>query len=162
MRKLMIGALTALLVFAVAAPARAADGPAGTSEGTFDPETETWTEDNQVECGEADADDVDLGNGIMVKTEGDQAAPQNGGAIVVCNEGGNDLPVQGRVIAAGDSTGAGYIAADGDADNPNEQSQGYARIDVGPAGVSVVCGDPLTGDTDSANPGPGASQENCG
>lgn len=148
MRRLMIAATAAALLLALAGPAQADEGPAGTSE-----------EDNQLTCGSADADDVDLGNGIMVKTEGDQAAPQEGGALVVCNDG-EDLPIQGRVIAEGGTEG-GYLAADGDADNPSEESQGYARIDVG-SEPQVRCGDLAAGDSDAANPDDTASQENCG
>lgn len=160
MRRVILCGTTLMLLFAAAGQARAAEGPAGTSEGTQD-EFGTWSEDNQLDCGEAEADDVDLGNGLMLKTQGDQAAPQEGGAVVVCNEGGNQLPIQGRVIASGGTEG-GYVAVDGDADNPSEQSQGYARADASGAGPTVRCGDVATNDTDAANPGPGAAQANCG
>jgi len=158
MRRLLIAA-TAAVLMAVAAPALAAEGPAGTSEGSQDPETGTWTEDNQVSCGTADADDVDTGTGIQVKTAGDQSAPQDGGALVVCNDG-TTAPVQGRVIAAGGTEG-GYVAADGDADNSSEQAQGWARADIG-SSPAVGCGDATTGDTDAANPAGPLSTDTCG
>jgi len=52
-------------------------------------------------------------------------------------------------------------AADGDASNPNEQSQGYARVDAGTGGVTVTCGDP-EGDLDSTHPGGTDGQGHCG
>ncbi len=157
MRRLLIGIMSALLL-SLAAPAFAADGPAGTSEGTYDPDTQTWTEDNEVDCGQASDTDVNAGNGVMVKTEGDQAAPQDGGAIVVCNDG-TDVPVQGRIMGAGGTDG-GYVAIDGDATNSPEQAQGWARVDVSPSGPAAGCGD--TDDTDAANPAGALSTDTCG
>lgn len=148
MRRLLIGIMSAFLL-ALGAPAFAADGPAGTSE-----------EGNQLDCGAPGDTDVDAGNGVMVKTEGDQAAPQDGGAVVVCNDG-TDVPVQGRVMGAGGTEG-GYVAADGDADNSPEQAQGWARVDVSPTGPAAGCGDTTTGDTDAANPAGALSTDTCG
>lgn len=152
MRKVIIAAL-AVGMMAVAAPAFAGEGPAGTSEGHQEPNTppDTGThlvEDNQTKCGTADDKTVDTGKGISVNAAGDPS----GGGVVICNEGGNDVPIQGRVIAAGGTSG-GWVAADGDADNP-EQGQGYARADVSST-PSTRCGDTANGDTDSANPASG-------
>lgn len=151
MRKLTIAASVALLM-GLAAPAFAGESPAGTSEGQDNvgtTEEPVYQNNNQVDCGSADDAIVDTGQGITVKAAGGA----DGGAAVVCNEG-DAAPVQGRVIAAGDTSG-GWVAADGDQDN-DQQAQGYARANIG-ASPGTHCGDTAAHDTDSANPeGPGA------
>lgn len=84
-----------------------ADGPSGSTE-----------EDNQVECGE----DLTGGEAPLAVFAGETGAE-------ACNDG-DDLPVQGRVIASAE----GYVAADGDDDNVFEGDDtltGYARVDDG-------------------------------
>lgn len=160
MRKMLMAAAAAGLL-ALGAPAFGQNSPAGTSEGQDVPVydesgAQTGTEhveDNQVDCGDGADALVDTTQGIQVRGEQEGS----GGALVVCNEGGNDAPVQGRVIAAGGTEG-GWVAIDGDEDNA-EQGQGWARVDVG-AEPSVTCGDVEAGETDSADST--GAQENCG
>jgi hypothetical protein len=157
MRKMLMAAAAAGLL-ALGAPAFGQNSPAGTSEGqdVTDPTSgqTSHVEDNQVDCGDGASALVDTTQGIQVRGEG---GPE-GGAVVVCNEGGNDAPVQGRVIAAGGTSG-GWVAIDGDADNQPEQAQGWARVDVG-AAPGITCGDVASGQTDSADST--GAQENCG
>jgi hypothetical protein len=44
--------------------------------------------------------------------------------VETCNDGSGAFPLQGRIIVAT----AGYVAADGDKDNPAE-AQGWTRVD---------------------------------
>lgn len=161
MRKMIIASVAAGLM-TLAAPAFAEQGPAGTSEGHPGTVTEEnpepdYVEDNQVSCGDHEADLADTGTGLRVKGEGGA----EGGALVVCQDG-SSLPVQGRVIASGGPDG-GWVAADGDADNSDERAQGWARVDVNAAdGVLVRCGDAAANNTDAANPAPGSSSATCG
>jgi len=123
---------------------------AGTSEGT-DPTTGKGT--NDVSCGAGTA----AAGPVVIAAQGDPTSASGG--LVVCQET-SDLPIQGRIIASGSSSG-GYVAADGDKDNPEEKSQGYARVDINGGGVTVTCGDPA-GDLNAENPGPTDSQDQCG
>lgn len=165
MRKMIIAAVAAGLM-TVAAPAFADNTPAGTSEGHEEPVYDadgnqtgtTHVEDNQISCGGAEDKTIDTGTGISVNAAGD---PAEGGALVVCNEGGNEAPVQGRVIASGGTSG-GSVAADGDADNEAEQAQGWARVNVDGDGPAIGCGNTETGDTDSADPAGPLSTDTCG
>jgi hypothetical protein len=149
MRRNAMAAVLAALMMMVFAGSALAD-VAGTSEGT-DPGTGRGT--NQVSCGAGTA----AAGPVVVSTEGDPAAAS--GAVVVCNQS-SDLPIQGRVIGSGSSSG-GYVAADGDADNPEEKSQGYARVDIDGGGPRVTCGDPA-GDLNAETPGATDSQDQCG
>jgi hypothetical protein len=127
---------------------------AGTREGTVQPDPNQPPQGtNQVECGSGTV----AAGPAVIATEGDPAAAS--GALVICNES-SDLPIQGRVIASGSSSG-GYVAADGDADNPDEKSQGFARVDINGDGVTVTCGDPA-GNLNAETPGPTDSQDQCG
>lgn len=152
MRKLLIAAVAAGLL-AVVAPAFA--DVAGTGEGT----------DNNVNCdNSATAQRQNVPQtGIWVAANGSQTAPQNGGALVLCNEGGGPAPspIQGRIIASGNTSG-GYVAADGDRDNA-AQAQGWARADVSAAGPKVRCGGPAdAGSGTNAETPNGGSQAYCG
>lgn len=155
MRKMLMAAAAAGLL-ALGAPAFAGEGPAGTSEGQDNigtTENPIYQENNQVDCGGADASQLaDTGQGVQLRGEGGA----EGGAVVVCNDG-DVAPVQGRVIGAGGTSG-GYVAIDGDADNA-EQGQGWARVDIG-AAPGVTCGNVENHETDSVN-SPG-SQDECG
>lgn len=150
MRKILVAAMTAGLL-AVAAPAFA--GPGGTSENSS----------NQVNCNSGTATGQQQrvpGSGIWVKADGSQSSPQSGGALVVCNDAptnnGVPVPIQGRVIASGGTSG-GYVAADGDADNPTE-AEGWARIDLGTS-PAVRCGGAEGGGTNAETPT--ATATNC-
>ena len=157
MRKLLVAAMTAGLL-AVGGSAMA--DVAGTGEGTS-----TNPNNNQVDCDRSStAQRAKVpGSGITVAANGNQSAPQNGGAIVVCNDAatnnGAPAPIQGRIILSG-GTGGGYVAADGDANNPPE-AQGWARADIG-SSPQIRCGGAEGGGYNAENPGAGASQANCG
>lgn len=154
MRKLLVAAMTAGLL-AVGGSAMA--DVAGTGEGTSD---------NQANCDKSNNSSITRanvpGSGIWVSGQGSQTAPQNGGALVVCNESatnnGAPAPIQGRVILSG-GTGGGYVAADGDANNAPE-AQGWARADIG-SSPQIRCGGPGGGGFNAENPNNG-SQANCG
>ena len=152
MRRYAIVAVLAAVMMLCGAGSALAE-VAGTSEPRTapDPVTGETEPTNQVSCGAGTAQ----AGPVVVATAGD---PASGGAVVVCNESA-DLPIQGRVIGSGGTSG-GWVAADGDADNPNEQSQGWARADVNGGGVQVRCGDP-NGDLDAENPGPTDTQAEC-
>ncbi|MEY2478633.1 MAG: hypothetical protein QOG87_3948 [Actinomycetota bacterium] len=153
MRRYAIVAVMAAVMMLFGAGSALA-GVAGTSEPRTapDPVTGETEPTNQVSCGTGTAQ----AGPVVVATAGD---PATGGAIVVCNESA-DLPIQGRVIGSGGTSG-GWVAADGDADNTqNEKAQGWARADVNGDGVQVRCGDP-NGDLDSENPGATDTQEQC-
>jgi hypothetical protein len=150
LRKALLGLLgVGMLVTAGAGPAFAA--VAGTSEGT-DPVTGAGT--NQVDCG---GPSNNLVPGAPVTIAGEQTG--TGGALVVCNDSAS-LPIQGRVILTGDTSG-GYIAADGDADNTQDpKAAGFVRADIG-ANPGVRCGDPA-GNLNAENPGPTDDSSQCG
>ena len=141
MRKIIVAAATAGLL-AVAGPAFA--GPHGTSD--------SENSSNNVSCGgNATAGPVE---NIQVNTAG---GPE-GGAVVICNDS-DTAPIQGRVIASGSTTGGGWVAADGDKDNP-DQGKGWARVDFGTAAPKVRCGGP-EGGWNSETPNLG-NQAYCG
>lgn len=155
MRKILAASMVAALL-AVAGPAFA--DVAGTGEGG------TGAGDNNVNCDKSStAQRQNVAGGIFIAAEGNQAAPQNGGAIVLCNEGntanGAPTPVQGRVIVKG-GTGGGYVAADGDKDNdPN--AQGWARLNIGTT-PGVNCGGPADAGTNNNAETNGGTQAACG
>lgn len=141
MRKLIIAAMTAGLL-AVAAPAFADVG--GTSENS----------NNQVDCNDstpgATGFSQPISGGTYIGADGAPDASALSGALVICNESGA-VPIQGRVIIKGggaNPTGT-YIAADGDADNPQTQADGYAKVKVG-TDAGAVCG---PGDSTSSTGG---------
>ena len=113
--------------------------------------------DNDVRC---NAGGTEAGpTGVKIYQAG---SPTNAdGGVGICNAGGT-VPVQGRVVAAGNSEG-GYVYADGDKDNANEQAQGYARVDgkFGPSAPTVRCGD-STGRKDASSPQAKDGQDDCG
>ena len=147
MRKLT---LTAGLALALGLGGSAlADGPGGSHEedlvcDEFGNCTTQW--DNQVTCGTNN----DVGGT-------DVYAAENG--VEVCSDSA-DLPIQGRIIATTDD--GGYVAADGDGDNP-EEAQGWARLD----GSGARCGDIATdddtpaGNADATHPTTEDTQEDC-
>lgn len=138
-------------------PAEDGSCPEGTT-----PITETqW--DNDVTCGETDEDDVATPVGTVYTrgedTNGDGQADD--GTIEACADGSEEATVlQGRIIATGNAQDGGYVAADGDKDNPAE-AQGYIRVDVSGSGVTVTCDDP-EGNQDATHPGDTDTQEQCG
>lgn len=134
MRRFLLLLLGALLL--TVAPALA-DGPSGSHEEDGSPPT--W--DNQVTCGAGTATPV----GVIY-------AGPNG--VEVCNGGSGVIPLQGRVIATTDD--GGYIAADGDADNPAE-ARGWIRVDSS----GVRCGDDA-GRLDATHPTSADTMEDCG
>jgi len=144
MRKLIIAATTAALL-SVAGPAFA--GPGGTSEDSA----------NNLSCGVGTVAPPP-GTNVQVNTEG---GPE-GGAAVICNDGA-PAPIQGRVIASGSTSGGGYIAVDGDKDNP-EQARGWARVDVDTTPTdNVRCGGPTdAGSGTNAESPSGGKREYCG
>jgi hypothetical protein len=151
MRKAVVAFFAAgMLALTALVPAMA--HTAGTSEETTDEQGNT-TYTNQVDCG--DTNQLPAG---PVVVNGQQNGA--GGELAVCQETA-DLPVQGRVMAAGDATSGGYVAADGDADNAPEQATGWARVDVSTAGVTVRCGDDA-GNLAADHPSEVDGQEDCG
>jgi hypothetical protein len=153
MRKALV-ALLAAGMLAITAWVPAMAHTAGTGEETTDDQGNT-TYSNQVDCG--DTNQLPAG---PVVVNGEQNEAGTGGEIAVCQETA-DLPVQGRVIAAGDAQSGGYVAADGDADNQPEQATGWARVDVSGDGVTVRCGDPA-GNLAADHPTEVDGQEDCG
>jgi hypothetical protein len=107
----------------------------------------TETTGNQVNCG---APTADAGGLAQVNAAGGA----NGGYIEVCNDSG-PVPIQGSVYAEG-STSGGSVAADGDANNP-EQARGWFR--VGSDG-KIGCGPDSA--TNSRTQGGQANLANCG
>lgn len=154
MRKVLLLALTVVAgMLLLAGPSRA--DTAGTSEETTTTDANgnpVTTYNNEVECGEGVAGDPTGGVAVIAADGGPE-----GGALVVCSDD-NQL-ADGRVIASGGTSG-GYIAADGDKSNPNEQSQGWARVNVS-SSPTVQCGDSagrLAADHPEATDG----QDDCG
>ena len=144
MRKIIVAAATAGLL-AVAGPAFA--GPQGTAD--------SENSSNNVSCGAGSPGSV-AGTNVAVNTAG---GPE-GGAVVICNDGA-PAPIEGRVIASGSTTGGGWVAADGDKDNPGTEADGWARVDFGSGGVKVRCGGAEGGGWNSESPG-GGNQAYCG
>lgn len=132
MRRIAFLVATVALVLAVA-PALA-HGPSG----SYEENGTTW--DNQVTCG-----------GGTRTPAGVIYAGSNGAEV--CNDGGV-VPVQGRLIATTDQ--GGYVAADGDANNPG-QAAGWFRID----GSGVRCGDDA-GRRDATHPTSADTVQDCG
>jgi hypothetical protein len=95
--------------------------------------------ENQVAC--ADGQDV---NGIKVYAD-------SGGAEA-CSDASETGP-EGRIIVSSDQ--GGYVAADGDADNP-EPANGYARLDSD----GLHCGDESNEDSTQADQTQN-TQEDC-
>src|SRR4051812_12183065 len=97
------------------------EDPVTTCTDPNDPNTCTTQDqaDNDVTCGDGEA--VATPAGTVVVYGLPNGAPSSSGALEICSA---DSPVvQGRVIAEGDAaTQSGYIAADGDKDNPQTQS----------------------------------------
>jgi hypothetical protein len=141
-----------VLVLTASAPAWA--DTAGTGEETTDSQGNT-TYTNQVECG-----DTNLLPAGPVVVNGAQNAAGTGGELAVCQETA-DLPVQGRILAAGDAQSGGFVAVDGDADNQPEQATGWLRVDVSGAGPTVRCGD-AAGNLAADHPTEVDGQEDCG
>jgi hypothetical protein len=133
MRKL---ALVAILALAAAPSISGAHGPSGSHEEDGSPAV--W--DNQVSCGNG----TDTPAATLY-------AGTNG--VEVCNDGAV-VPVQGRVIATTDD--GGYVAADGDNNNPG-QAAGWARVDSS----GVRCGDD-NGRRDATHPTSADTVEDCG
>ncbi len=133
MRKTLAAGFVAGLM-AIAAPALAATPP---SEGTTNN-----TPNNNVSCN---------GNVVYGLPDG-SSTPSSSGTLMICNDGTTAPPpaIQGRIILSGSATSGGYIAADGDRDNPG-QAAGYARLSAGTGGVAIHCGDTAHNDTDSTS-----------
>jgi hypothetical protein len=130
-----LAALVGSLVIAVT-PA-IAHGPSGSHEEDGSPPA--W--DNQVSCGSGTA--TPAGPVLYAGSNG----------VEVCNDSG-PVPVQGRVIATTDQ--GGYVAADGDGNNP-AQSAGWVRVDSS----GVRCGDDA-GRRDATHPTSADTVEDCG
>lgn len=143
---MIIAALAAGLM-GIAAPALADVG--GTSE-----------TDNDVSCGASPA--AVPGGATQVNVDGDA----DGGALVVCNDDDPDGPVnviQGRIIVSGTQSGAessGYIAVDGDKDNPPE-ALGWVRVNLGAEDPGVKCGGPLAPGTSTDAETDNGTQNTC-
>lgn len=133
MRKILL----AVGVIILAAAPAVAHGPSGSHEEDGSPPV--W--DNQVTCGSGTATPV----GVVY-------AQSNG--VEVCNDGTGAVPLQGRIIVTNEQ--GGYVAADGDADNPG-QGQGWIRVDGG----GVRCGDDA-GPRDATHPTAADGMEDCG
>lgn len=88
------------------------------------------------------------------------------GGVGICNDGsgalGSRVPVQGRAVAKG-STSGGSIYVDGDRNNSPEQAKGWLRIDgkFGPSAPTVRCGDEK-GRRDATHPTSIDKQDDCG
>lgn len=134
MRKLIIAGLAAGFMTLAIAPAFASpNGPGGTSEGHADPaDPAVWVDDNNVNCGTTG---TALPDGSVVATDGTTGG--TGGALILCNDSG---PIQGRIILAGDATKGGYVAADGDKDNPSGGT-GWSKVTIGADNPGPSCGD---------------------
>jgi hypothetical protein len=127
MRKLaVIGAVVTLGL--VGAPAFA-HGPSGSNE-----------DNNQVSCRKGTRTPAGV---VYVGTNGAE----------VCNDRGV-VPIQGRVIVT--TAQGGYVAADGDRNNPG-QSAGWARVDR----KGIRCGDDA-GRRDATHPGSRDTRADCG
>jgi hypothetical protein len=134
MRK--IAFLATIIVLLLTVGPALADGPSGSHEEDGSPPA--W--DNQVTCGSGTRTPA----GVIY-------AGSNGAEV--CNDGGV-VPLQGRLIVTTDQ--GGYIAADGDGDNP-AQGAGWVRVDGG----GVRCGDD-TGNRDATHPTSVDGMEDCG
>jgi hypothetical protein len=165
-KRLIIGSVAAGLML-VAGPALA-DGQSGSKEHhtecTQNPDPNgapicNEVADNDVQCGEAQGTVPAPTGPIVISGTGDPAA--GAGELEVCSA---DSPVlEGRVIVGGSADDrGGYVIADGDTDNGGDpKTQGFARVDVGPGGPTVTCGDP-NGDLDGTSPGATDGQDQCG
>lgn len=65
-------------------------------------------------------------------------AGADGGYVQVCSD--DFTPAHGRVTVRGDADGSVQVVADGDKDNPEETSQGWASGTVSADGPSYRCG----------------------
>ena len=102
--------------------------------------------------------------GVRVYHQQSSSTPTSGG-IGICNDGSGAVGsrvIQGRAVAQG-STSGGSVYADGDKNNPNAQSQGWARVDgkFGPSAPKVRCGD-AKGRKDATHSTSADTQSDCG
>lgn len=161
MRKLLIALSVIGLLGGLAGPALGHSANGSHEEDTVDDET---VFDNQVTCAEPDADGGDVPDVVTpiggLYTTG---SPEDAsGGVEVCADDDTESPVlQGRILVEGSADGGGFVAADGDADNPEENSQGWARVDVSGDGVEIRCGS-VDGNLDATHPGPEDTQDECG
>lgn len=168
-RKRIIISLVAALLLAVGAGVAFADGLSGSSEHhdeCSEPDeassttTCTTVYDNEVKCSEEPEGTVETpAGGLDVSGNGD---PRSEGELEVCSDD-EGAAMQGRVIAGGgQGAGGGYIIVDGDETNreQNDSATGWARVDVGPGGASVSCGD-STGNLDGTESDGRDTQEDC-
>ncbi|HVM20294.1 MAG TPA: hypothetical protein VM307_10070 [Egibacteraceae bacterium] len=112
-----------------------------------------WVWTNNVKCKSGGTDVAGL---AKVYT----AQAGTGGGAGVCNDGGT-VPIQGRAVVQGSADKGATVYIDGDKDNQPAQLQGFARVDAGPGGVSVRCGDD-NGRLDASNPTSDDGQDDCG
>jgi hypothetical protein len=127
-------------------------------DGQLDPAGQDYAP-NQVTCDNDNPTSLSVPVGTITVTGawgGGAGGSTGSGTLEACDDSG---AVQGRIIATGsDADGGGYIAADGDHDNPDE-ARGWARVDLS-ADPGVRCGG-ADGSMDSTDPGDGDTTENC-
>lgn len=108
------------------------------SDGDFQPGwTYTATHySNDVECGEENQ----ITGELFTNTWLYGAADADGGYVGVCASEGMTSGDDGRVTVTGDTDGSAEVVADGDKDNPEETTQGWASVTVSPDGATYRCG----------------------
>lgn len=115
---------------------------------------------NDVRCAKGSQADAQ-GVKVYQKQSGTTA-----GGIGICSDGkgalGSRVPVQGRAVAQG-STSGGSIYIDGDKHNQPAPMQGWLRINgkFGPSAPTVRCGDEK-GRKDATHPTSVDKQDDCG
>jgi len=164
MRKAVLAAILVFGCLWAASHAALADGPSGSTECSLqDDDCDGLVDEDPVGDADADGNPDDDGDGTVDEDPPGDAADDPGENQVDCNEatstdvgglayvyaGANgvetcadagQLPVDGRIFVTSDD--GGYVAADGDADNP-APANGYARLDPG----GVHCGDETNQDS---------------
>lgn len=131
---------TRLVLFALVATVALAIGGSASATGPSGSEDDG---DNETTCAEGTSVDNPEGGSLLTVYVDE-------GSIETCSDDG--VPLDGRIIATMDD--GGYVAADGDASNP-EQLQGWVRVD---SDGSVSCGP--DGDHDSTDGG--GTIDDCG
>ncbi len=145
-RPILVILVIVLAVFTVGAAAYA-DGPGGSTEHHQDCRNNTTgavTHDVSGPCPTGSTasthytNDVECGSNNDVGGLDVAAGPSG---FEICSGDGSSLPVQGRVMAAGDpASQSGYAGADGDVDNSPAQAGGWLGVSS-EAGTPVACGD---------------------
>ena len=136
--------MVVVLVTILATASAWADGPGGSTEhheGCVDATGEEVPKNPDGSCPEGSSEATINDNDVTCGSDDDAAGldvTASGNGIEVCNDD-TDLPLQGRLLAAGDpASQSGYAGADGDRDNI-VPADGWIGVSS-ESGTPVACG----------------------